>query len=347
MYSIFFLTFLISIALTLVVKYFALKFSVIDYPDTGRKIHKQSTPLLGGVAIFFSFFFMLFLNQNDILARGLTGAHLGGFFLGALIIIIGGALDDVFNLKARQQIIFPVLACGFVLAGGIGISKITNPLGGAGELLYFSGAVSALLTVIWLLGMIYTTKLLDGVDGLVSGLGVISGLVIFLFTITTKYYQPDVGLIALIFAAACLGFWLFNFYPAKIFLGESGSLLIGYVIGILAIISGGKIAIALLIMGMPILDVAWVILRRLRQRKNPFTTPDCLHLHHRLLSAGLNERQTVFVYYILAAVFGLSALWLQSRGKLLALGVLAAVIVAISLWSVFLPRSKSIQNKNY
>lgn len=351
----FLLTIIISTLSTLLVKYFSLKFNIVDFPDSVRKIHSQTIPLLGGAAIFFSFFLALYLNRADILARGLTSTHILSFFLGALVIIIGGALDDIFNLKPKQQIVFPILACLFVLLGGISIVKITNPFGPlvgplrysfseaseASGLIYFGTTVSALLTFVWLLGMMYTTKLLDGVDGLVSGLGVISGVIIFLFTTTTKYYQPDVGLMALIFAAACLGFLLFNFYPAKIFLGESGSLLIGYIIGILAIISGGKIAIALLIMGIPVLDVAWTILRRLLKKQNPFTMPDSLHLHHRLLAAGLSQRQTVWLYYFLASAFGLAALFLQSRGKLMALGILAVIMASLAFFSIFYRKANS------
>ena len=129
--------------------------------------------------------------------------------------------------------------------------------------------------------MMYTTKLLDGVDGLVSGLGVIGGFVIFLFTATTNYFQPDIALASAIFGGASLGFLIFNWHPAKIFLGEGGSLLIGYILGVLAIISGGKIAIALLILGIPILDVLWTIIRRLLKKQNPFKFSDKLHLHHR------------------------------------------------------------------
>jgi len=333
--AIFFSSLLLSVLSTITVKIFARKFGIVDKPDRERKIHKKAVPLLGGIAIFFSFFIMLWIAREDILARGLSGAHLISFFIGACILILGGFLDDKYNLKPQRQIIFPVLASLAVIAGGIGIIKITNPAGG---LLYFSGAASAAFTFLWLMGMMYTTKLLDGVDGLVGGLGAISGIIIFLFTMTTRYYQPDVGLMGLIFAAACLGFLAFNFYPAKIFLGEGGSLLIGYIIAVLAVISGGKIAIALLIMGIPIMDVAWIIVRRLWQGKNPFKFADRQHLHHRFLDMGLSQRQTVFVYYILAAVFGSAALYLQSQEKVIALGILAIIMVLLAFASVFMPK---------
>jgi len=336
---IFILSVILSVIFTLILRFIAKRLNIVDKPDKDRKIHKGAIPLLGGVAIFFSFFAMLFIAREDILARGLSEIHLLSFFIGALIIVIGGFIDDKYNIAPQWQIIFPILASIVVIIGGIGIIKITNPTGG---LFYFSGILGIILTFLWLMGMMYTTKLLDGVDGLVSGLGVISGLIIFLFTMTTKYYQPDVGLMGLIFMAVALGFLIFNFYPAKIFLGEGGSLLIGYIIAVLAIISGGKIAIALLIMGIPIMDVIWIILRRLWQKKNPFKTADGQHLHHRFLDMGLSQRQTVFIYYILAAIFGSTALFLQSQGKMIALGILAITMVLIIFLSIFLPTNKKL-----
>jgi UDP-N-acetylmuramyl pentapeptide phosphotransferase/UDP-N-acetylglucosamine-1-phosphate transferase len=198
------------------------------------------------------------------------------------------------------------------------IAKITNPFGGLVDLRALA-FISPFLITLWLLGMMYTTKLLDGVDGLVSGVSAIGGLVIFLFTLTTRYYQPDIAFAAILLAGVAAGFLIFNWHPAKIFLGEGGSLLLGYILGVLAIISGGKIAIALLIMGIPILDVAWTIIRRLVQGKNPFKFADRQHLHHRLLALGLGQRTTVLIFYILSLVFGLSGLFLQSRGKFWAL----------------------------
>jgi UDP-N-acetylmuramyl pentapeptide phosphotransferase/UDP-N-acetylglucosamine-1-phosphate transferase len=153
--------------------------------------------------------------------------------------------------------------------------------------------------------------------------------VIFLFTLTTKYYQPDIALAAVILFACCLGFLAFNWYPAKIFLGEGGSLLLGYLLGVLAIISGAKIAIALLVMGIPLLDVIWTVVRRLKQGVNPFKFSDQNHLHHKFLKLGLGQRKTVIIFCCLSAVFGVSGLFLQTKGKILALGVLLLVMIAM------------------
>jgi UDP-GlcNAc:undecaprenyl-phosphate GlcNAc-1-phosphate transferase len=318
-----------SFVVTLAVGRLAVVFGIVDRPDGVRKLHRRAIPLLGGVAIFISFFVALLFVGPELLVGNLSFSHWLGFFIGALILMIGGVLDDRYNLPPRWQILFPFLAALSPIIGGVGIEKLSNPFGG---IMLLPSLVSAILIIIWLLGMMYSTKLLDGVDGLVSGLGLIGALIIFLFTSTTQYFQPDIALAAWIFAAACLGFLLLNFYPAKIFLGEGGSLLVGYVLGVLAIISGGKIAIALLIMGLPILDAAWTIFRRLIKGRNPFRSADRQHLHHRLLDLGLSSWQTALVFYIFAAVFGLSGLFLQSRGKIFALLILLFIMLVLVIF---------------
>lgn len=330
--SLFIIAVVLSAVLTAMTRQLAWHFKVVDFPDSGqvgsRKIHKVATPLLGGLAIFASYFILLFLYSEHFLAGDLDWSHLVGFFIGGLVVIVGGAMDDKFNLSPRRQIIFPVLAIIALISGGVEIARLTNPLGGMIDLSVLA-FFSPLLIAVWLLGMMYTTKLLDGVDGLVSGISVIGGLVIFLFTLTTRYYQPDIALAAILLAGTAAGFLIFNWHPAKIFLGEGGSLLVGYILGVLAIISGSKIAIALLIMGIPMLDVAWTIVRRLMSKRNPFKFSDQRHLHHRLLSLGLSQRQTVLVFYTLSIVFGVSGLFLQSRGKVGALALLLAVMLLI------------------
>jgi len=325
----FLISFSLAALLTWLIAKLAQRWQIVDQPGE-RKIHQAPVPLLGGAAVFLSFFAGLFIYSDRFLAGNLEWRHLLGFFVGGLALIIGGVLDDKYNLPPKSQIIFPLLAVLAVVIGGVEIEKITNPFGGyfnLRELLW----LGPILILAWLLGMMYTTKLLDGVDGLVTGIGAIGSLIIFLFTLTTRYYQPDIALAALLLAGAAFGFLIFNFHPAKIFLGEGGSLFFGYALGVLAIISGGKIAIALLIMGIPILDVAWTIVRRLSQGKNPFRFADKKHLHHRLLNLGLNQRQTVVVFYSLSFIFGASGLFLQSRGKFFALAALLGLMLIIVL----------------
>lgn len=336
--QIFAITMLLAVGLTFLVLRLAKKLHITDRPDTERKFHQGNVPLLGGLAIFLGFFIMLFFVRGRLLSGDLMPAHWLGFFTGAGWLMLGGFLDDKYNLKPARQFIFPLLAVASVIAGGVGIEKITNPLGGY----IYLGSFSAALIAVWLLGMMYTTKLLDGLDGLVSGLTAIGSLVIFLFTLTTKYYQPDIALAALILAAASLGFLIFNWHPARIFLGEGGSLFLGYALGVLAVISGGKIAIALLVMGIPILDVAWTIFRRLMAGQNPFKIADRKHLHFRLMETGLTVRRSVVIYYGTAIIFGLCAVFLQSLGKALALIVLAGIMLLVVVFFAYLDRNNKI-----
>ncbi len=335
----FLLSFILSLIATYFVKKIAWRFSFLDNPDRdakndnekSRKIHTKTTALLGGSAIFISFFTILFLFSDKFLLGDLNIRHLLGFFIGALFIIIGGALDDKYNLSPGKQIIFPILAVLSVVLGGVEISRLSNPFGGVIDLSVFFW-ISPILIFVWLMGMMYTTKLLDGVDGLVSGIGLIASLIIFLFTLSPGYFQPDIALAAIIFCGAIAGFLVFNWHPAKIFLGEGGSLLIGFVLGVFSVISGAKIAIALLVMGIPILDVLWTIIRRTLKGKNPFRFSDRKHLHHRLLDSGLNQPKTVLVFCFLSFTFGFSGLFLQSQGKFLALILLSFLMFFIVLF---------------
>jgi len=320
----------LAIIFTVLIKRIVFKYKILDQPDLDRKIHKKPTPLLGGVAIFLAFFVVLFFAQDKVLAGDLEASHWIGVFVGACFLMIGGFLDDKFDLKPYLQIIFPILACLAVILGGVEVVKINIPFNFS--FFYLSAIVSNIFIFIWLMGMMYTTKLLDGVDGLVTGVTMIGAIIVFLFTTTTQYYQSDIAIAALILAASCFGFLIFNWHPAKIFLGEGGSLFLGYILGVLAIISGGKVAIALLVMGIPIIDMFWTIVRRAAQGKNPMSFADRKHLHFRLLDLGISARKTVLIFYAFAGVFGLSALFLQSKGKTFAIAILCVIMVIIVVW---------------
>lgn len=344
--KVFLVTIVLSLVSTYVLKIIAQKIGLTDKPDKERKFHKKETALLGGAAIFFTFFIVLYFFRSHLLVGDLNYVHWLGVFFGALILMIGGFLDDKFDLSATWQIIFPVLAILAVIASGINIEKISNPLGGGfiyldaikiplgevfGQITYFV-IFSDLLIFFWLIGMMYTTKLLDGVDGLVTGVTSIGALIIFFFTVSERYYQPDIALASIVLAAACLGFLVFNWHPASIFLGEGGSLFLGFALGVIAIISGGKFAVALLVMGIPILDVFWTIVRRLSGGKNPFKFADRGHLHFKILDTGIGARKTVLIYYVVSLTFGLSALFLQSRGKVYALSLLTLVMIFLLIF---------------
>ena len=178
--------------------------------------------------------------------------------------------------------------------------------------------------------MMFTTKFLDGLDGLVAGIGLIAGLTLFALSLSENVQQPITASLSIILVGALAGYLIYAFHPASIFLGEGGSTLIGFILGVLSVILGGKIAPALLVMGIPILDVAWVILQRLWSRKSPFRG-DRLHIHFKMIDLGFSQRQTALILYALSAGFGFTAVFLQSMGKLVALGILFAIMGVLVL----------------
>lgn len=328
----------------------ARRFDIVDRPtNDSRKIHQKSMPLLGGLAIYVSVavFTLLLIWLNPIMTSGEIGfRQYVGFLFGGFILMVGGFLDDRYDLPPRLAIIAPLLASAAAVAFGIEVSKLTNPFSAIGGSAFGGGGVielaswqSSILVFVWLIIMTFTTKFLDGIDGLATGVSSVGALMILLLSLTTAYFQPDVAHLSVVVLGALLGFLAWNFHPASIFLGEGGSTFVGYTIGVLAVISGGKLAIALLALGIPLLDAAWVILRRsMRNGLRSTVRHDNRHLHHRLLDLGWSQSRVVFAYVFVATLFGLAGLFLQSRDKLLALGVLIIFMIVSAFFLVFKKR---------
>lgn len=347
----FLIAFILSLFFTYVIKIIAVKLKILDKPNLGRKIHKKNIPLLGGVGLFLGFMITLLYYAffTDMVFGGyMLYKYIVGIMVAGGLLMIGGILDDKYNLSPLKQIIWPILASVVIIASGIGIEYIRNPLGEAMELdqfkikifeiegvPYFITIVADLFTLVWLMGMTYTTKFLDGLDGLVAGISVIASAILFFVSLQPEVMQPETALLCIILAGASMGFLVFNFHPAKIFLGEGGSIFIGFMLGTLAIISGGKIATSLLLLGIPILDVLWVILRRILNKKSPFKSADRKHLHFRLLDLGLSHRGTVLLLYLITTTFGLLSLLLQGKNKVLALGILVLSMIIMAIFLVF------------
>jgi UDP-GlcNAc:undecaprenyl-phosphate GlcNAc-1-phosphate transferase len=341
----FLVSFLLCALVIPLIKKLAHKTSILDIPKSERKIHSRPIPLLGGLGIFLSFSIILiiYLFFGKVNFNTVPIKYFCGIFLGGLILILGGILDDKYELPPKFAWLFPALASLTAICLGIGssIHQISNPFGKPIALDYswaighWHLTVGSLFSWIWLMGMIYTTKFLDGLDGLCSGISLIGGLTLFLLSLLPHINQNITASIAIIFCGSVAGFLLYNFNPASIFLGEGGSTFLGFMLGIISIILGGKIATALLVMGIPILDVAWVITRRLWYKTSPFRA-DRKHLHFRLLDLGFSQRQTVAILWSLALIFGFTAVFLQSLGKLIALGILVVVMIFLALAVVML-----------
>lgn len=343
--------FIVTVVMTPLIGKLAGRFGILDRPDSGRKRHVRVTPLMGGVAILAGLTVAVAVAQ---LTGALPGEHIKGKFLigillASALLVFGGTLDDKFDFSPWKQIIWPILAALVVVASGIGVTFITNPFGGQlylnehvvtvlwwQDIPYKLTLLADIFTVVWLLTMTYTTKFLDGLDGLVGGVTVIGGFVIAAVSMMRDVSQPDTAILALIVAAAFFGFLLFNFHPARIFLGEGGSTLAGFLLGVLAIISGGKIATTLLVLGLPLFDAGTVVLRRLIERRSP-ARADRSHLHFRLLDIGFSPRLAVLTFYLVAVLFGSATLFLKGGQKLVALTVIAALFFLLgSLWTATL-----------
>lgn len=328
------ITFFVSAIIIGIVRKLAIRFDILDYPKSERKIHKEAIPLLGGFGIFISFwliiwssYFMDFLNLQSFSVKNLLG-----IFIASIIIVLFGVLDDKYDLRARYQLLGPILAVFIVIASGIGIHEITNPLGGdlinldiwkisvfnINGLPYYFSILADFITIIWLLGIMYTSKVLDGIDGLVTGVSMIGVFIVLLLTLTMNWFQADTAFLAVAFIATLAAFLLYNFPKATMFLGESGALLAGFTLGILAILAGSKIATALLVFALPIIDIAWVIGYRFLH-KLPIARADKNHLHHRLLDLGWSVSKILLFVYSITLLFGLSTLILNSFIKMLIL----------------------------
>ena len=341
---------LVSVAATAGVRWFAVKKNIVDVPGTSeRKIHAKPTPLLGGLAVFAAFHIGIFAFFHDELTTGyLLTKHLISLLIGGGLIMFGGYIDDRYNISARYQIIWPLMAVLIVVAGGIGVDYIRNPFGDfiwlntySIHVFSFNGLpykitlFADIFTVMWILGSAYTTKMLDGLDGLVSGIGAIAAFIFFFLSLSKDVGQPETALLSIILAGALIGFLFWNYHPAKIFLGEGGSLFVGFMIGTLAILSGAKVATALLLLGIPALDILWVVGRRLLvERKSPFSG-DRKHLHFRMLDIGFSQTTTVHILYVVTLVFGITGLLLSGRQKFFALAGLVIFMLILAVFIVY------------
>ncbi len=337
------LAFIISFIATFLVSRVAVRRRILDMPDDERRFHKNPTPTLGGIAIFASFFLVT-------LALGVFGGYLLNgnipfkvllaIWAGGAILMIGGYLDDRYRLPASISVIFPVLATLAIITSGVKAVSMHNPF--TNNVIVLMPLLSGVVVFLWTMTMTYTTKLLDGMDGLVTGISTIAALALFGLSLSPQVMQPQTAILAITFAGSLLGFLILNFHPAKIFLGEGGSTFAGFMLAVLAVVSGGKIATTLLVMGIPLLDMIWVILQRLLNRQSPFSG-DRKHLHFRLTEIGFSIPQAVLFLYALAGIFGGIGLFMQSRAKLVALVILFLVMLSIlaSLYSVLRMKGRS------
>jgi UDP-GlcNAc:undecaprenyl-phosphate GlcNAc-1-phosphate transferase len=326
----------VSLALALVLTPLAgrlgRRLGIVDRPG-GRRAHKGAVPRLGGVPLFVAFFVAV---GAAAWRGGLTAGYspgdftrLTGLLIGGLGAFLFGLMDDRFDLLPLPQFVFQFTLSLIAVATLLWLERFTLPVLGYVELEAYPWGpwVYVPLTVLWMMGMMTTVNWLDGLDGLAAGVGAILCLVLAIHM--HRVGQPSVALLPLALLGALLGFLPYNVAPARVFLGSAGTFFLGYALGGLGLIAGGRVATVLLVMGLPIVDVAWRIFDRLRHRRSP-AQADRGHLHFRLLDLGLSERVIVLLYWGFCALFGVLALVVASRlYKLVALVGIGAVVVAV------------------
>ncbi len=340
--------FLLSFVLTfLAVKLFP-KMGLLDKPHK-YGLSRAPIPYYGGVVIFFAFLIsvLFFISLNLALI---------GFLIAGFLIVLIGFLDDLFNVNPFIRLFFQFLAGVILFSVGISVFWINFPFIGGVDLsqpIFMGVAISSLIfTIFWIMVIVNTMNFIDGVSGLTVGVAFIAGLTMFFLSINPNLHedlssQLPVAILSLILAMVSFGFLFFEFPKPKILMGDTGSTFLGFVIAVLAIFSGGKLATTFLVLGIPILDMIWVVFRRIWNGQK-FWKGDMQHLHHRLLDIGFSKKQVVILYYIITAFLGGSAVLLSSsQQKFFMIIALIILMIVLAFATIFLPRgsfNKKIKN---
>jgi UDP-GlcNAc:undecaprenyl-phosphate GlcNAc-1-phosphate transferase len=326
----------LALVLTPIVRRRAVLLGIVDRPNH-RRVNVDPVPRGGGLATGAAFLIvgLVLLVANDQLRiigsrTNLEPGELIALFGGCATAVAIGALDDWFDLRARWQLIGQVGLAGAAIVLGIGIVSVNNPF--TGRLLLFAEPFVAGITLLWVVGMINSVNFIDGLDGLSSGVGLIAAITLGVLSLTTQVNQPFVAVLCFALAGSLFGFLRWNFHPATVFPGSSGTTFVGFALAVLSILGSAKVAVALLVLGVPIIDAFWIIVRRVHAGRSPFS-PDRGHLHHRLLDLGLSHRQTVMLIYAICIGLGVLSLVLSGASQVYAF---LGVFVGIGLLLLFI-----------
>lgn len=288
------------------VKDLAIKLGALDAPDA-RKVHTRPIPRMGGLAIYAGFILAVLASMH-------VSREIMGLLVGGTVILIVGIIDDLKPLPARVKLLGQIVAAAVLVMFDIRIDWLTNPFG---DMIYVD-YLAVPLTIIWVVSLTNTVNLIDGLDGLAAGVSTIAAVTILLVALQQNFIT--VAILTAALAGSAFGFLQHNFNPAKIFMGDTGSMFLGYMLAAISILGAVKSAatIALIVpivaLGLPILDTAFAIIRRYMSGR-PIFKPDKGHLHHRLLEMGLTQKQAVLLMYVISGCLGLSAIALTEVNK--------------------------------
>jgi UDP-GlcNAc:undecaprenyl-phosphate GlcNAc-1-phosphate transferase len=303
------------------VRALASRLDLVDVPDA-RRVNTRPVPRGGGVAVVIAFVLVAAIalawtgaTRTLAFPFSLDGPAIIALLAGGIAAAMIGAIDDYLQLRARWQLLGQLVLAVWAVGLGATVDVLTNPL--SDRTIVLPDLVSAGFTVFWIVGMMNAINFIDGLDGLSSGIGLIAAVTLGLVSLTTAVSQPVIAVLCFALAGALFGFLRWNFHPAAIFAGTSGTMFLGYTLALLSIVGTAKVPVALLVLGVPIIDTFWIIVRRLAAGRMPFS-PDRGHIHHRLLDLGLSHRQVVLVIYGMCGILAAIALFLPGRTQVYA-----------------------------
>jgi UDP-GlcNAc:undecaprenyl-phosphate GlcNAc-1-phosphate transferase len=329
----------LAFLLTPIARSLSHRLGVVDAPNA-RRVNTAPVPRGGGIAVAAAFVVVgggLLLFGGGLpgmpARAGISDSQLAALVFGVVLAAGLGTLDDRFDLRARYQLLGQVGLAVMAVAAGLVVEAIRNPFG-PGQIV-FGEPFGAIFTGLWIVGMINSINFIDGLDGLSTGISLIAALTLGLLSLTTVGSAPLVAVLCLTLAGALAGFLRWNFHPASVFTGTAGVMTMGYALAVLSTLGSAKVVVALLVLGVPIIDTFWVIVRRLASGRSPFT-PDRGHLHHHLLDLGLGHRGTVLLIYAICASLGAMALVVSAAAQVYAfLGALVGfglLVFVLARW---------------
>ena len=333
---------LVTIMLVPAAKAIAVHFDAIDYPNA-RRVNTKPTPRMGGVAMLGGLVAAVavavvgtrLFGWNDLFASHPSlDVNYAGVAVSVLFMFAVGAVDDVVGLNPKVKLAGQVVAACIAVASGLLLSSIRSPFGPG---VWYFGWAAYPLTVLYLVSFANVINLIDGLDGLAAGITAISAFTIFMLSVSTG--RPDAAIMAISLVGVCVGFLKSNFHPASIFMGDSGSLMLGYTLGVVSLFAVARasafvsLLVPLLAAGVPILDTASAIVRRIRAHQ-PIDAPDKGHIHHRLLESGFSQRKTVLIMWAWTAALSVCGMALSLLDDPLRL-VVVVVAAAVTAWGVF------------
>ena len=292
---------------------------------SGRHIHREGVSRIGGLVMVAVFNGVILLNRDLFITP-----ELYGFMLATILLLMVGIWDDFKEVFWKIQLFSQIALAVFVFVMGVRIYYVTNPLtGGIIQLDMGMGIIfSVALVIFWIVAVINALNWSDGIDGLAGGIALITVLTIFFLSLRPEVNQPPIAILSAILAGTILGFLVFNFHPSKVLAGTSGAAFMGFSLAVLAIFAGTKIATALLVLAIPVIDSLWVIGERIRNKKSIFK-PDKNHLHYKLMELGWSQRKIVFCFWSVTAAIAAISLNTRFIGKSITLVLTAIIMVAV------------------